>query len=115
MHELSLIANLFEIMEQKAKEKNAQKITCVKLKVGILSGAVPELLETAFDIYKKNTMAAEAKLEIEKVPLKLKCQECSAVTIKQDLVFNCEQCGSTNLETLEGTDLFLEKMDLEVE
>jgi hydrogenase nickel incorporation protein HypA/HybF len=114
MHELSLIANLFEILEQKAKEKNAQKITYVKLKVGALSGAVPDLLETAFDIYKKDTLAADAKLEIEIVPLKLKCQDCGALTLKEDLVLNCEQCGSTNLETLAGTDLYLEKMELEV-
>jgi len=115
MHELSLIANLFEIMEQKAKEKNAKKITYVKLKVGALSGAVPDLLETAFDIYKKDTIASDAKMEIETVPLKLKCKECGAVTVKDDLVLNCEQCGSTNLETIAGTDLYLEKMELEVE
>jgi len=115
MHELSLIASLFEIMEQKAKEKNARKITYVKLKVGKLSGAVPDLLETAFDIYKKDTLASEAKLEIEIVPLKLKCQDCGALTIKEDLVLNCEKCGSTQLETLEGTDLYLEKMELEVD
>ncbi|MFO7980600.1 MAG: hydrogenase maturation nickel metallochaperone HypA [Candidatus Aminicenantes bacterium] len=115
MHELSLIANLFEIMEQKAKEKNAKKITYVKLKVGALSGAVPDLLETAFDIYKKDTIASDAKLEIETVPLKLKCKECDAVMEKDDLVLNCEKCGSTNLETLAGTDLYLEKMELEVD
>ncbi|MFW6140279.1 MAG: hydrogenase maturation nickel metallochaperone HypA [Acidobacteriota bacterium] len=115
MHELSLIANLFEIMEQKAKEKNAQKITYVKLNVGVLSGAVPDLLETAFDIYKKDTLASEANLEIEIIPLKLKCKECGAVTTKNDLVLNCEQCGSTHLETLAGTDLYLEKMELEVD
>lgn len=115
MHELSLIANLFEIMEQKAKEKNAKKITYVKLKVGVLSGAVPDLLKTAFDIYKKETLAADAELEIEIVPLKLKCQDCGALTIKDDLVLNCDECGSTRLERLEGTDLFLEKMELEVD
>jgi len=115
MHELSLIANLFEIMEQKAKEKEAKKITFVKLKVGALSGAVPDLLETAFDIYKKDTMSSDAKLEIEIVPLTLKCEECGAVMEKDDLILNCDQCGSTKLETLAGTDLYLEKMELEVD
>ncbi|MBD3414522.1 MAG: hydrogenase maturation nickel metallochaperone HypA [Candidatus Aminicenantes bacterium] len=115
MHELSLIANLFEIMEQKAKQKKAKKITYVKLKVGVLSGAVPELLETAFDIYKKDTIADQAKLEIEKVPLKIRCKECGTETIKSDLVLNCGKCRSTDLENLEGTELYLEKMELEIE
>jgi len=115
MHELSLIANLFDIMEKKANEKNAKKITYVKLKVGILSGAVPELLENAFEIYKKNTVAAEAELDIEKVPLKLKCKKCGEVSLKNDFILNCSKCGSTDLEILDGTDLYLEKMELEIE
>ena len=50
MHELSIVASLFEILEEKAKEKKAKKILSVKLKVGALSGVVPEFLETAFNI-----------------------------------------------------------------
>ena len=114
MHELSLIANLFDIMEKKAEEKKSRKITFVKLKVGLHSGAVPELLKSAFDIYKKDTIASEAELEIETVPLKIKCRDCSEVMVKDDLVFSCDKCGSNHLETIAGTDMFLEKMELEV-
>ena len=56
MHELSIIASLFEIMEEKAGEKRAKKIVFVKLRVGKLSGVVPEFLHTAFDMYKKDTV-----------------------------------------------------------
>jgi hydrogenase nickel incorporation protein HypA/HybF len=115
MHELSLIANLFEIMEEKAQEKNATKITFVKLLVGIHSGAVPELLKSAFDIYKKDTMAADAELEIEKVPLRIKCGKCGHKMEKEDLAFSCDRCGSNQLETLAGTDMILQKMELEVD
>jgi len=115
MHELSMIANLFEILEEQAAEKNAVKITGVKLQVGLLSGVVPELLKTAFDMYKKDTIAATAELEISKVPLKILCQDCQTEMIKEDYVFICSKCGSTNLKTLTGTELFLEKMELEVD
>jgi hydrogenase nickel incorporation protein HypA/HybF len=114
MHELSLIANLFELLEEKAAEQNAQKIVHVTLQVGLLSGAVPELLKTAFDIYKKDTIAAEAVLEIEEVPLKYACQDCGAEMIKDDYIIVCDKCGSTRLKTLAGTDMFLLKMDIEV-
>jgi len=33
-----------------------------------------ELLKTAFDIYKKDTIAAEAKVEMEEIPVKIQCQ-----------------------------------------
>jgi hydrogenase nickel incorporation protein HypA/HybF len=115
MHELSIVANLFEILEEKAKEQKAKKIVMVKLQVGVLSGVVPEFLETAFDVYKKETIAGKARIEIEEVPLKIQCQECRTEMIKNDFVFICGKCGSRELKTLSGTELLLEKIELEVE
>lgn len=114
MHELSIVASLFEILEEKAKEKKAKKILLVKLKVGALSGIVPEFLETAFNIYKEDTIAAESKLEIEEVPLKIECQQCGTEIVKDDFVFICEKCDSRELKTLTGTELLLEKIEVEV-
>lgn len=114
MHELSIVASLFEILEEKAKEKKAQKILSVKLKVGVLSGVVPEFLETAFDIYKKDTIASESKLKIEEVSLKVRCQRCGAEMVKDDFIFICEKCDSRELKTLSGTELLLEKIEMEV-
>lgn len=114
MHELSIVASLFEILEEKAKEKKAKKILSVKLKVGALSGVVPEFLETAFNIYKEDTLAADSKLEIEEVPLRIRCQRCGTEIVKDDFVFICEKCDSRELKTLCGTELLLEKIEMEV-
>lgn len=114
MHELSIVSNLFEILEEKAKEKKAKKITLVKLQVGALSGVVPEFLKTAFDIYKKDTIADEAELKIEKISLKVQCQKCLAEMVKNDFVFICDECGSRELKILCGTELLLEKIEMEV-
>lgn len=114
MHELSIVASLFEILEEKAKEKKAKEIFSVKLKVGTLSGVIPEFLKTAFDIYKKNTIADKAKLKIEEVPLKIRCQKCGTESVKDDFVFICEKCGSRELKTLSGTELLLERIGMEV-
>jgi hydrogenase nickel incorporation protein HypA/HybF len=114
MHELSIVASLFEILEEKAKEEKAKKILSVKLKIGVLSGVVPEFLETAFNIYKKDTLAAESTLKIEKVPLKIRCQLCGTEIVKDDIVLICEKCDSRELKTLSGTELLLEKIEMEV-
>jgi len=115
MHELSIISNLFEILEEKAKEKKARRITCVKLQVGALSGAVPELLKTAFDFYKKDTLASQAELDIDEIPLKVKCKKCQHETFKDDFIFVCSNCGSSELKILAGTELLLEKIEMEIE
>ncbi len=114
MHELSIIASLFELLEEKAAEKGSKKIISVRLQVGKLSGVVPEFLISAFDMYKKNTIAHDAKIEIEEVPLKIQCKTCTKTMIKDDFVFICPDCGSQDLKTLTGTELLLEKMELEL-
>ena len=114
MHELSIVASLFEILEAKARENQATKIVRVRLKVGKLAGVVPEFLQTAFNSYKQDTIAAESQLEIEEVPLKMRCRKCTAEIEKEDFVLVCPSCGSTDLEILEGMELLLDKIDLEV-
>lgn len=115
MHELSIIASLFEILIEKAGEQKALKITGVKLRVGKLSGIIPEALETAFEAYKKGTIAEDARLEIEELPLKVQCQNCGLEVLKDSYIFICPACASTNLKILQGTELQLEKIDLEIE
>lgn len=112
MHELSVVASLFEILEEKAREQGAGRILGVTLRVGKLSGVVPECLQTAFDIYKKKTIASDASLEIEEVPLRVKCRGCGAETETEDYVFICPECSLSDLDILDGTELLLLKITL---
>ncbi len=114
MHELSVVANLFEILEEKLTAQTGKKICSIKLQVGLLSGVVPELLKTAFDIYKKDTFAEDAEMDIIEVPCKIERQECGTVACKEDYVFICDKCGSTKMTTLEGTEMILETMEIEL-
>jgi hydrogenase nickel incorporation protein HypA/HybF len=114
MHELSVVASLYEIMEKKAKEQKAKTITRVKLQVGVLSGVVPEFLETAFDIYKKDTLASEAALEMEIIPVKIKCKSCRTESTSNEPAFICGRCGSHDIEIIDGTELILERLELGV-
>jgi hydrogenase nickel incorporation protein HypA/HybF len=114
MHELSIVASLFETLEEKAREHNALKITMVRLRVGQLAGVVPEFLRTAFDIYKEDTIAADAVLKIEEVPFRVRCRRCGVETARDDFVFACSACGSSDMEVREGLELILDKVELEV-
>ena len=114
MHELSIVASLFETLEEKAREHQSGRITMVRLKVGKLAGVVPEFLKTAFDTYKEGTIAADAALEIEDSPVRVRCRRCSAEVTRDDFVFSCADCGSTDIEVVEGLELLLDRIELEV-
>jgi hydrogenase nickel incorporation protein HypA/HybF len=113
VHELSLVASLFELLEEQAREHQARRITLVKLRVGKLSGIVPELLQSAFDVYRKGTIAEEARLEIEVVPVKVRCRTCQG-DVFMDEDFSCRGCGGRDIEILEGRELVVDKIELEI-
>ncbi|OGD11193.1 MAG: hydrogenase maturation nickel metallochaperone HypA [Candidatus Aminicenantes bacterium RBG_13_62_12] len=113
MHEMSLIAGLFEILEEKAREHKARKVTAVRMRVGKLAGAVPEFLVTAFDMYKKGTLAEEASLQTVIEPVGVRCRSCANEFEVDDYVFHCPSCGAADLEILSGTELLLETIELE--
>jgi hydrogenase nickel incorporation protein HypA/HybF len=115
MHELSIVAGLFETLEAQARENRAARITGVTLKIGRLSGVVPELLESAFDMYKKGTIAEAAKLTVDVVPLRVRCRACGAERSVESYVFLCAACASPDLEILEGTEMILERIELEAD
>jgi len=115
MHELSIITSLFETLESQARDHGAARITAVQLKVGPLSGVVPELLREAFDMFKQGTVADGAALTIIQPPVRVRCRSCGAETEPQGLVFKCGECGSTDLSLAAGTDLYLEKIELETD
>jgi hydrogenase nickel incorporation protein HypA/HybF len=113
VHELSLVASVFDILEEKAREHGAARVTKVVLKVGVMSGVVPDLLESAFDTYKKGTLAEEARLEIVRVPVKLRCPDCGGETAREDTDFSCAACNSRRVEIVAGRELVVETIELE--
>ena len=113
MHELSLVASVFDVLEDKARELGASRVSAVVLKVGAMSGVVPDLLESAFETYKEGTLAGQARLEIVVVPVRLRCPDCGGDTVREDADFSCAACGSRRVEIVAGRDLVVRTIDLE--
>jgi len=119
MHELSIVADLFTIIEEKARETGARRVTKVRVLIGELSGVVPELFRTAFHSYKKGTIADRARLEIKITRIKFKCQSCGKEIktnniSRPDFSYACPFCGSKEVELVSGRDLYLEKLEIEI-
>ncbi len=113
MHELSLVASVFEVLEEQARAHGATRVTRVVLKIGRMSGAVPELVASAFEVYKKDTLAQDARLEIVEVPVAVRCRDCGAEAAGEGASFACAACGSRRIEIVAGRELVVETIDLE--
>lgn len=115
MHEASIMQSVLEFACERMQEQGASRIHCVRLRVGALSGVVPEALEFAFEAMKAETPAAEATLDLEIEPARLRCQACGHAFDTTAIAEVCPQCGGWQTDVLRGQALDLVSMEVSSE
>ena len=113
MHEISIAESIVQIAEAKAREQNAQSIQVIKLRLGTFTTIVPDALQFAFEIARHGTLSRDARLDIEIVPMIVRCVVCEASTQPVGgICLICEQCGFP-LEILSGEELRIEYIEVD--
>lgn len=93
MHELSLLENVREILEDHALSQKFSKVTKVTLEIGKLSSIEPEALRFGFDVVMKCSLAEGAELIITDLDGLGHCQQCGQNTAMEVLYDPCSHCG----------------------
>jgi len=114
MHEWSLATSLIKEAEAEAHRRGAIKVHSLTVRVGILTGVVPELLERAYGAAVVDSSLKEAKLILEIEPARARCPACGKETEFEDFLLVCPACGGIGLKALSGEGLVLTRMELEV-
>lgn len=109
MHEYSLVQALVDQVAHAARARGG-KVHRVRVKLGELSGVDPELLATAYETFKAETVCADAALELTRVAARWSCRICGRV-IERGQRLQC--CGSA-ARLMQGDDLVLDQIELEV-
>jgi hydrogenase nickel incorporation protein HypA/HybF len=107
MHEIGLIQAVMDEISRAAEANNVKRVTRVRLVVGRLNGALPEVLEFAFSILAPETMFEGARLEIKSVPVTLNCPQCGAESAGDELTCFCPDCGG-RAEIVSGRELHID-------
>ncbi len=105
MHELSIAGSIIETVTHEIQAKNLGRIEAVGLRIGALSGILPDALEFGFDALKQDTPLAEARLEIEVVPVTAFCPKCRQEFHVEEFIFSCPRCSSQEVELQHGQEL----------
>lgn len=113
MHEYSIVQSLLQSCEDYASKNGATKVTKVVVKIGVLSGVEAELLQTAFDTFKEQTVCNDAKFEINIQKIEILCKDCNTKSILEKNEFACPNCQSVNLDVIDGEDMYLMSLELE--
>jgi hydrogenase nickel incorporation protein HypA/HybF len=111
MHEVSVAEDLSAIVLEEAVKGKLSKVTRVNISFGQMIQIVPGIFEFAFREMVRNTVADEAVVDIEIVPLKMKCINCGHDFQVSDNKFSCNICRSTDLEIIHGKELFIKSIE----
>ena len=104
MHEMGIVQNIMDIVEQQAKMHKATKIVSVALEFGMLTAVQPDAVRFAFEVLSNGGMAEGARLDITIIPIKVRCLECGKETVMEDYQPFCPACSSAGIQIIEGRD-----------
>jgi len=113
MHELSIAQSVLGIIEQESAPYKNARVISVKLRIGRLSGIVPDALRFAFEVITKGGIAEGASLIIEEVPIAIKCHECNKVFNTEDPFMICPQCEGFDVEMISGREMEVRELEIE--
>jgi hydrogenase nickel incorporation protein HypA/HybF len=111
MHETALMQNMLAIVERAAREQEGA-VAMVHLRIGEMAGVSIDALRFAFDVLSRGTRSEGATLEIERIPLSIRCMRCGVRTHPGDLVFRCGECGATDIEIVGGREMEVDYIEV---
>ena len=112
MHELTLAENIHKIIQQNLPDPQVT-VSKIHIKIGKLSGVVPDSLKFCFQIVAQDTQAAQAILDIEEVPVKAYCPNCQVNFTIDAPCFLCPNCSSEKIRLISGQELLVESFEVE--
>ena len=112
MHEFAVAQRLQEIVEQEALPYGGAPVTRIWLRIGRLSSVVPEALRFAFAAVSRAGCADGAVLEIEEVPLSIRCRPCQETFVIDEPFLLCPRCAGIDVEMLSGRELEIKSMEI---
>lgn len=114
MHELSVCQSLLAEVERVAAANGAESVSGIIVAVGPLSGVEASLLSRAFTVARAGTIAADAALDVEEVPVVIWCEACGAETEVAVNALVCGNCGTWRVDLKSGNELILKSIELAV-
>lgn len=107
VHELSICQGIIEVAAAAlaGHTRPLPPVAAVTVRIGRLTGIVPESLRHHFDLLSSATPLAGAALLIDHVPIRGRCGDCAAEFSIDVLSFTCPACGSGVVDLLSGREL----------
>ena len=116
MHEYSIVEGVLDSVIPAAEKAGADRIVCVRLRVGDMTEVVQESLDFMWGICceQRGPMVEGCRLEVEYVYPRSACLKCGHEFEHDRLHLKCPECGSASTMLLSGRELEIASMDVDI-
>ena len=112
MHEMALCEGLVSALEEQARAQSFARVHAVFLEIGALATIEPEAMSFNFPIVARGTLAEGAALHIAHVDGHAWCMACSAKVAVRQHGDGCPDCGSYQLQVLDGQQMRISQLEV---
>ncbi len=111
LHEVSIVNDLMEIIQQNVVSHSLKKVTKVTLKIGTMTSVEEHALRFAFEVVSKDTEVEGAELKIETVEATALCPQCEKTFNITFLNKICPICNAYSNNIVTGYELLIDEME----
>jgi hydrogenase nickel incorporation protein HypA/HybF len=108
MHELAITQSVVDAVTERT---GSARVVTVRVRVGRLSGVVPDAMRFCFELVTAGTPLQGATLEIEQPEGRGHCRGCGDDFLLTDLILLCP-CGSADVEVVAGRELAVASVEV---
>ena len=112
MHEMALGS---AVVNTVTKHAQGRQVKVVTLSIGKLRQVVPDSLSFYFDIIARDTICEGARLDMNIIPARLRCESCENEWEPDFPTFRCGFCGNGKVTVLSGEEFMVESLEVEEE
>jgi hydrogenase nickel insertion protein HypA len=114
MHELSVAADLLDLVLKTARENGATTVLTARIRIGAGSCLNPESLAFGFEALAAGTSASGCQLEIEHLAAPVSCTACGWAGERMDVAeLECPDCHTSPLRITGGRELTVDSITVE--
>jgi hydrogenase nickel incorporation protein HypA/HybF len=113
MHELSIASAILEAGQKEAARHPGARVTKVGVRIGAISGVVPDALSFGFECLVQGTDLEPLTLVIESVPRRQRCPDCDFTFDAPDVDLACPRCGRPDTQLAGGEELDVAYLEIE--
>jgi len=113
MHELSVAESIADSVRRHPALQGGRKVRRIGVQVGDTSGVNAEALDFCFTIVVRGTELDGAALDLERVPVRFRCETCGHEFEPVEFNPRCPACGGERGRLAGGDELSLAYLELD--